>query len=427
MKSFNLLFVLLDTENKRVLVAEKGNLLPSHTEPVGENVGFDEPQMYNNSFEKATGITVYRRYSFNTEKSVVFVFEHKDTKQTLAENGYKWVLCDDFIDGCCDAEIAEIVRNVKSHYNISDNMPWVSADGFSPYMNWLISVCDKHNIRITGKIAQLKNVYVSTVFRVPTDNGNIYMKIPGKIFITEIPFTRGLQGLGIVNLPSWIAYDEKLNVYLMLDMGGNDLPHQSDVSTLHSVIVEYANIQKASTSHMPLKFKHYDNTIATMLHKLRTFAEKSCVILQKTHHALSVDETKKLEKQVKAAIAMLESIASIPIPNTIHHGDVRPGNIRVIDGRYMFYDWAWGAISHPFVEIISFMHIIRRTLPDETAKETLIDIYIWEWLEYGSYDNLKRTFSVLATLKDLFFAVVDYDWVEAIIQSSTEPTKPPVC
>jgi len=250
------------------------------------------------------------------------------------------------------------------------------------------------------------------------------MKIPGRTFITELPFTQRLKRLGLVDLPNWIDCNESINVYLMSDMGGNDLPNQSDVGTVQNVILQYANIQKASIPHIPLNFKHYDNTIAAILHKLKTFPKKSCEILQGTLHALTVEEVHKLEEQMKTATAMLESIVSISIPDTIHHGDVRPGNIRVIDSQYMFYDWAWGAVSHPFIEVVSFIHIIRRTLPDESARETLVDNYIREWLEYGSYDDLKYVFSVLAVLKDLFFAIVDYDWVEAIAQSSTEPINP---
>ena len=422
MESFNLLLVLPDAENKRVLVCENGKHLPAYAEPVGENVGFDEPQMYNDYFEQITGVPVFRRYTFNTQKTVVFVFERKNYDNVHIKNGCEWVLYDDFANACDDTDVLEIVRNVENYYNKSENMPWVKMGGFAPYMDWLKGVCDKNDICIMGDITQLKNAYVSTVFCVPTNMGNVYMKIPGKTFITELRFTQGLRGLNIADLPNWIDWDVDMNVFLMRDMGGNDLPNQSDVSTLRDAILHYASIQKASVRHIPLNFEHYDNTIPAILCKLKTYVAKTHEILQGTPHALTMEEIRKLEKQTKIATAMLESIMHISLPNTVHNGDVRPGNIRVVDGRYLFYDWAWGAVSHPFIEIVSFMHIIRRTLPNETAREALIDCYIHQWLDYGSYDGLKHAFSVLVMLKDLFFAIVDYDWVEAINQSKTEPT-----
>ena len=222
-------------------------------------------------------------------------------------------------------------------------------------------------------------------------------------------------------LPDWIDFDLGMNVVLMNDMNGNDMSDQSDTDTFKEVILRYAQIQKNSIPHLPLSFEHYDNTIISILGKLNAFPAKSFEILKGTQYELSKDEFGKLSKHILAAISLIKSIKLIQIPSTIHGGDVRPGNIRVIDGKYIFYDWAWGAVAHPFIEIVSFLHIIRRALPDELAREMLIDSYLQEWVDYGTWDDLKYAFFVLTSLKDLFFALVDYDWVEAIKLSSDEP------
>lgn len=419
MASFNLLLMLPDSKNERVLACKGGNGLPSYTELVGENVAFDEPQMYNNYFREITGIPVYRRYTFNTPNYVVFVFEQANRDNVIPRNGFDWVSYDDFMAANCD-EVNKIAKSVSLHYNLSKNMPWVNAKGFTPYFAWLNSVCEKNGIRINGEIVQLKNAYVSTVLCAPTDMGNVYMKIPGKLYIAELSFTSELRKLGIADLPGWIDFDLNMNVVLMKDMGGNDLPNQSDIDTLKVVILQYAQIQKDSILHLPLNFEHYDNTIAAILDKLDTFPQKSFEMLKGTQYEISKDELAKLSDHITTAAALLKSINHIPVPDTIHHGDVRPGNIRVVDGNYIFYDWSWGAISHPFIEIVSFLHIIRRTLPNESAKEMLIDSYLQEWLSYGTLNDLKYAFSTLSVLKDLFFALVDYDWVEAIKRSSNE-------
>jgi len=421
MESFNLLFVLPDADSKCVLVCKESNRLPSYTELVGEEVGFDEPHLYNEHFEGATGISVYRRYSFNTQKYVVFVFERANRNDFHVKNGYKWLLCDDFITTCHDAEIAEIVRGVKHDYNKSENMPWVSTEGFVPYFAWLKTVCDEISIEINGVITQLKNAYVSTVFCVPTNMGNLYMKITGKVFINELPFTHGLKELGIADLPNWIDYNLDMNVMLMKDMGGNDLLHQSDLCTIKKVISQLAEIQKTSISHIPLDFEHYDYSIVSYINKLKAFTEKTCEMLKGTLHELSESDKNKLTEQLTIAKSLLEISNNAAIPNVIHHGDVRQGNIRVIDNRYMFYDWAWGSVSHPFIEVISFLHIIRRTLPNESDKDMLADYYLNEWLDYGTHDELKRVYSSLAALRDLFFAIVDYDWALAVRRSCDNP------
>jgi len=409
---FNLLLVLPDINNKRILARNANGIfyLPTYTESVAENVAFGDARAYNDFFQAITGIPVYRRYTFNTPNDVVFVFEQIDNAQPKAE--FDWVLYDDFIAACNADEIAEIANNVRLHYNQSKAMPWIEY-GFLPYFTWLRAVCDKNHIQITGDITQLKNAYVSTVFRIPTNMGDIYMKIPGKFFITELLFTQGLKKLQIADLPHWIDYDIEMNVILMKDMGGHDLPNESGAETLREVILHFAKIQKDSIPHMPPDFFHYDNTVDTMLGRLDAFPEKAFEILSGTKYELTQNELKRLQSQVLTTVSMLKSINAVPIPNTIHHGDVRPGNIRVIGGNHMFYDWAWGAVSHPFIDIVSFLHIIRRTL-DEPAQETLIDAYLQQWQNYDTYDQLRHAFSTLSTLKDLFFALTDYDWCEAI-------------
>jgi hypothetical protein len=105
----------------------------------------------------------------------------------------------------------------------------------------------------------------------------------------------------------------------------------------------------------------------------------------------------------------------MPIPDTIQHGDVRPGNIRTVGDHYVFYDWAWGAVSHPFIEASQFLHVIRENFPMDTpAKEMLVGTYLREWLACGTYDELKHVFTVVDNLKELFMAYVDYNWLDAI-------------
>jgi len=302
---------------------------------------------------------------------------------------------------------------------MSVNMPWVSADGFAPYLTWLRDSCEARGIHINGNITQRKNAYTSTVFCVPTNIGNVFMKIPGRIYISELIFTHGLNTLNIANLPYWIDYNSSMNAFLMKDMGGHDIQLQSDTKSLRDVILRYAKIQKDSIRHLPLSHDHYDRTVETVLKTLNAFPHKAYAILKGTQNELRKDELRVLKKHVKTATALLKLTRSTPIPNTIQHGDFWPGNIRAVDGTYVFYDWAWGGVSHPFVEIASFLHIIKWSqLVDESENEVLTDVYIHEWLEYGTYNEIKFVLSVFTILKDMFIALVNYDWLEAIMHTN---------
>jgi len=409
MNMFHLLFVLPDRNNRRVLVKQAGGeyRFPAYDELVGENVGFDEPQRYNDFFRKHTGIPVFRRYSFNTADYVVFVLEQIGV-DVLPANDYVWIVPDHLPEG------REIAHSACLFYNKSVNMPWVSASGFTAYFAWLHRVCAEKGIHINGEITQAKNAYVSTVFLIPTDAGNLYMKIPGKVFITELPFTHELHEAEMTQLPVWLAQNSGMNVILMKDMGGLDLPPQSSMEVFRDVLLALSEMQKASVKHLPLQCC-YDYRLEVIIENLSGFPQKVLELLRGTPYEITRSDLVKLERNVASATALLETIMDLPIPNTIQHGDVRPGNIRVVGGSYMFYDWAWGAVSHPFIEASQFLNVIRKNLPiDIPAKEILLDTYLREWLAYGTYEELKLIFSILDDLKELFMAYVDYLWLKAI-------------
>jgi hypothetical protein len=103
----------------------------------------------------------------------------------------------------------------------------------------------------------------------------------------------------------------------------------------------------------------------------------------------------------------------VKIPSTIQHGDLRPCNIRVVEDSYIFYDWAWSAISHPFIDISQFLHIIRGTIPDD-SKDFLVNAYLNEWVEHGTFEQLKSAYLIINELKELFMAFSDYQWLVGI-------------
>ena len=424
-----LLFILPDRHNKNVLAIKEGEsyFLPFFDKPVGDNVEFDDlPQLHNDFFKEKTGIPVFRRYSFNTQNYAVFVFEQNSAIDNMPENGYEWVAYDEFIAVQQDDELRKIVRSLNGSYNKSVNMPWVNTGGYSPYFDWLYGVCAENNININGKIEQIKCAFVSAIFCIPTDSGNIYMKIPGKVYATELPFLCELKKLNIAELPVWIDYNLDMNVFLMEDMGGNELSWQFDTDAFKKVFIAYGKIQKQSIPHLPLNCVYNDFRIAAIIEKLNDLPEKVFNFLKVTKYEISEREVKKLRQNIKSMRDMLKTILNTKVPDTIRCGDFRPGNIRETEGRYIFYDWSWGSVSNPFAEISNFLHAAGGNLPDNlNAKDIVVDAYIREWLEYGTYEELKNVFTTLDDLKELIhWFLDDCLWLEAIrsvIDDNTDP------
>jgi len=274
---------------------------------------------------------------FNTDKYVVFVCEQANEAISMPMNEYRWVSYDEFLSGHQDDEIKKIAASVKRDYD--------KNNGFAPYFAWLRSVCAEKNIRIIGDIAQVKSEWV---FRVPSNTGDLYLKIVGDIDINEAIFTHKLMESGVPNLPEWIAYSPDLNAFLMQDMGGNDLSSCSDmeIDGLLNLFAALSRTQKTSIPYVNSEdFYGYDYRIGATIDELKDFPRNAYKILSGTQYEITLDEKKKLIRNTECVIAVLKSINNVRIPDTIHNSDMAAYNVRCVEGKYIFYDWAWGGAS----------------------------------------------------------------------------------
>jgi len=392
--SLRLLFVLPDKTNQKILAIKTKDkyCLPEYEAHVNEDILLgavpqlaDIPQLYNDFFKNLTGISVFRKYMFSTDKSMIFFCEQADEINNAPANGYYWISYDEIWDD----ELKIIVDSVNRDYN--------KHDGFTSYLVWLRSICADKNIHIIGNIEQTK----SGIYRIPSSIGNLYLKRVGGAY-SELAFTHKLLELGVPNLPEWVGCNPSLNIMLMRDMRGQDLSSKTamNMEDLLNLAVALARTQKSSVAYVKsADFYGYDYRIGATINDLMRFPEDVHEMLLGTQYELTLDEKKKLAHNTECVIAMLKSIDSAGLPDTIHNSDMADYNVRCVDDNYIFYDWDWGGAAHPFFNMSRLLHSIERLLPsDIPAKEIIIDAYLREWVEYASIEELKRIFSIVDRL-----------------------------
>jgi aminoglycoside phosphotransferase (APT) family kinase protein len=96
-------------------------------------------------------------------------------------------------------------------------------------------------------------------------------------------------------------------------------------------------------------------------------------------------------EQLREAIAEL---AAFGVPETLLHGDLHPGNIAVRDGRVLAFDWTDAAVSHPFLDLVTFAKQHSPTSQNPRLK----DAYLAEWEEYATPADLRRALSLAEEL-----------------------------
>ena len=277
------------------------------------------------------------------------------------------------------------------------------------YSDWVKKICAQKGILLNGELTPVKD---DKLFCILSNIGDLYLKKTTNFINDELDFTLKLMDSGIIDLPEWVGYNRDMKICLMRDMGGADLSSlpSLDMQTTQSMFDYLAQIQKKSIQFVKSKdFYGFDYTTGTMLEELKDLPETAYEMLSDTPYKITRDETTKLERNTKYVKSLLVTINSFYLPDAIHHGDLGAYNVRVVDGKCIFYDWGCGGRAHPFFDTVRLLSSMRNKLPaDKNARNTIVDAYLGEWSEYGSHDELKNIFALMSRLYGFYMLYCKY-------------------
>ena len=102
---------------------------------------------------------------------------------------------------------------------------------------------------------------------------------------------------------------------------------------------------------------------------------------------------------------MCNTLASYSVPQTLVHGDLHPGNIAQAQGKYRFFDWTDGCISHPFFDLVTLLNL--EIMPPNllAARQDLIRFYLELWTAYEPIERLWSAWQLAQTLGALHQAI----------------------
>jgi hypothetical protein len=171
----DLFFILNRSDSKAILLLrdEKHFRLPTYDEHVPEDVGFSDPGPFNNWFAKRYGIKVRRRYPLDLQgtNEAFFVLEARDETPSIPQNTL-WVRLE---------ELGQLTVKPANHQALintwckasheSATMPSSRPRGYESPLAWMQATLESKGTPAMGEPQQVKNAYVSTVFRCPTEKG----------------------------------------------------------------------------------------------------------------------------------------------------------------------------------------------------------------------------------------------------------------
>lgn len=305
----------------------------------------------------------------------------------------RWVT--DFDDPLVHKALQHLARPADSPVTPA----WTKPDWYAEALPWI----DEHLER-TGEPTQVRSWGLSNVLRCPTAKGDVYFKALGHsttirparadalplLFAHEPLLLQKLSDERPGSVPAPLTIDEK-RVWMLLPDLGQPLATQSDISLWIDALREHAQLQRSYVDQADrlLGFGCVDRRLAVLESEIdRLFGPNEATDqLEPTERALLPGRADQLREAIS-------EFAAIGVPETLLHGDLHPRNVAVRDGQVRAFDWTDAAVSHPFLDLVTFFE--QRSPISEDPR--LKDAYLAEWEEFASPTDLRRALTLAEEL-----------------------------
>ncbi|HEU4948193.1 MAG TPA: aminoglycoside phosphotransferase family protein [Kribbella sp.] len=317
------------------------------------------------------------------------------------------------------------VAAARQHLALPPDSPvtpaWTMPDWYDEALLWIAE-----HITPTGSWSQVRSWGLSNVLRIPTADGDVYFKALGHsstirpAHADALPILFAHEPLLLMQLsedrpgavPAPLAIDEKRAWMLLPDLG-SPLAGESDIAVWIGALQSHARLQRsyADQPDRLLEFSCVDRRLAVLDAELdRLFGPNAAT------DRLESAERAMLPRRAEQLREAITELAAIGVPETLLHGDLHPRNLAVLDGRVLAFDWTDGAVSHPFLDLVTFVEERSPISNDPRLK----DAYLAEWEEYASPAELRRGLELAEELGALHQTMTQLHLVDHLAGPSSE-------
>ena len=295
------------------------------------------------------------------------------------------------------------VTAARRHLALPPDSPvtpaWTMPSWYDEALPWI-----DYRLERTGPSTQVRSWGLSNVLRCPTAAGDIYFKAlahsstirPARpdalplLFAHEPLFLQKISDERPGAVPAPLAIDERRAWMLLPDLGPT-LAGEPDFAIWVEALRGHARLQRsyAGQPDRLLAFSCVDRRLAVLDAELdRVLGPNPAT------DRLEPAERARLPRRAEQLREAITELAAIGVPETLVHGDLHPRNIAVRDGRVAAFDWTDAAVSHPFLDLVTFVEERSPLSTDPRLK----DAYLGEWEEYASPKDLRRALELAEEL-----------------------------
>ena len=223
-------------------------------------------------------------------------------------------------------------------------LPYAEPGGPARDLEWAADRLRDRGIPETGQPVQVRTWNLSSLWRIPTEQGDVWLKCVPPFFAHEGAVLTALQGWQV---PELVAHEA--GRILMPEIPGDDL-YGAPLDTCLLLVSMLVRLQSAWIGREGELF-------ALGLPDWRAEALASSIedVVRRTAPDLSGSDLQALQDLVDHLPERFEAVRDCGIPDTIVHGDFAPGNARGRGNTLVLLDWGDCGVGHPLLDQSAFV------------------------------------------------------------------------
>ena len=263
--------------------------------------------------------------------------------------------------------------------------------------HWTREACRSLSIAITGPIEQIHLQPWSSVFRVPTNSGAVYVKCCGPTQAHE-PRLTALLHREFPSLVTEVLALHRTQPWMLVAEGGKKIrdAYSGDdfLRAWREVLPRYAQMQRAATRRVReiLGYGTPDHRATALVAGFVDAVANEPALSAERDDRITGDERRALVGLRPKLNDALGALAALGIEDTLQHDDLHHGNVLVRDGRAVVFDWGDACVSHPFLTLavtLRFAASATKHAAEDAEIVALRDAYLEPWSVRASTQELR--------------------------------------
>jgi Phosphotransferase enzyme family len=229
---------------------------------------------------------------------------------------------------------------------VVDGRAWTQHGWFRTVRAWLDGAMTDCNAGRVREIVQLRAWPSSTVLKVIADHKSAYCKALPESVAAEGHVTAYLSQHLTGFVPTVLAFDPQRRWLLTEAFEGRPLELVDEIAAWERAASRYGALQVASVPHVAALTREgcLERTLADLAGSIRPLLDDPEMIA-----ALDLAERNRLRAAAGDLVDRCAELAATPLPRTLEHGDLWPGNVLVDATASVIIDWEDAAIAHPLL------------------------------------------------------------------------------